>query len=65
MADAVERVTKFRDAALVLAEDLADGSKRMQKAIRGGEYVKARQIAENVQRAARDTKWLMDRLPKD
>lgn len=64
MADGVERETKFRDAALELADDATRTACEMLKQIRKRDYEKAHSLAGSLQRAARDAKWLVRRLPK-
>lgn len=65
MADADSRVTKFRDAGLVLVDDAVDLAARVRKYIRAGKYAAAEESANQLQQAARDVKWLMRRQPKD
>lgn len=65
MADEVGRVVKFRDAALVLADDAVDMAAKLRKCIRGGQYERAEGLAAELQRTARDSKWLMLRQPKE
>lgn len=65
MADAVERTTKFRDAGLVIADEAVELAARLRKNIRGHKFDTAESIATALQKAARDAKWLMRRLPKD
>jgi hypothetical protein len=60
----VGRVTKFRDAALVLADDANQMAKNLSKYVRSGQYEQAEALAAGLQRAARDAKWLMQRQPK-
>jgi hypothetical protein len=64
MADGVERKTKFLEAALVLANDASENSARLRRYIRGGQYDKAEALAGDLQKTARDAKWLIRRLPK-
>ena len=69
MADGVEvagigRVTKFRDAALVLADDAVEAAGKLRRYVRNGNYERAEALAAGLQRAARDAKWLMQRQPK-
>lgn len=64
MADAVERNTKFRDAALVLVDDANLYAAAVRKHIRRGDYEKAESAAAELQRAARDVKLLVRRQPK-
>ena len=65
MSDGVERETKFRDAALVLADDARDAGGKLGKLIRTQQYQKAEALAGQMQRTARDAKWLLRRLPRD
>jgi hypothetical protein len=65
MADGIERATKFQDAALVLVDDARDGVSKLGKLIRTRQYQKAEALAGSLQRAARDAKWLLRRLPRD
>jgi hypothetical protein len=65
MADGIERVAKFRDAALVLTDDANMAAVAVRKHIRRGDYQKAESAAAELQRAARDVKWLMRRQPKN
>lgn len=65
MADGGPGGKVFRDAALVLAEDAAGMAGRLNKYIRSGQYEKAEAVANGLQRTARDTKWLMQRQPKE
>jgi hypothetical protein len=62
--EAAERVTKFRDAALVLCEDAVETARRLKQFVRNGHHVKAEALAADLQRAARDVKWLVRRQPK-
>ena len=64
MADGVEREAKFRDSALVLADDANMGAAKLRRYIRQGQYEKAEALAGELQRTARDAKWLIRRLPK-
>ncbi len=65
MADGVERETKVRDVALLLADDLREQVNKVSKLIRQREYARAHSMSADLQRTARDVKWLMRRLPKD
>jgi hypothetical protein len=60
----VGRETKFRDAALVLADDASEMAAKLRKCVRGGHYERAAELAAGLQLAARDAKWLMRRQPK-
>ena len=60
----VARAVKFRDAALVLADDANQMAKNLSKYVRSGQYERAEALAAGLQRTARDTKWLMQRQPK-
>lgn len=60
-----DRVTKFRDAADVLAEDAVKMAGRLRSRIAEGQYERAEEIAVHLQRAARDVKWLMQRTPRE
>jgi hypothetical protein len=64
MADGVERKAKFLEAALVLANDASQDSARLRRYIREGQYGKAEALAGDLQKTARDAKWLIRRLPK-
>jgi hypothetical protein len=69
MADSRElqqlgRMTKFRDAALVLADDAVEAAVRLRRYVRNGNCERAEALAAGLQRAARDAKWLMQRQPK-
>jgi hypothetical protein len=64
MADAVDRVARFKDAALVLAEDAVDMAAKLERFVRNGNYERAEGLAAGLQRAARDAKWLMQRQPR-
>jgi hypothetical protein len=64
MADGVEREAKFKDAALILAEDVKMLAGKFEKTIRGRQYERAEALAATIQRTARDAKWLMQRLPR-
>ena len=64
MADEAGRSVKFRDAALVLADDANQMAKNLGKYVRSGQYKRAEALAAGLQRTARDTKWLMQRQPK-
>ena len=65
MANVIEREQKFREAALVLAEDAVMMAVTLKKAISHKQYERAAQLAAKVQHTARDAKWLMQRQPKD
>jgi len=58
------RVVKFQNAALVLADDAVEMAQRLRKYVHGGQYERAEGLAANLQRTARDSKWLLHRLPK-
>ena len=64
MADEAGRVTKFRDAALVLAEDAVDLAGKLKRSVNSGNYERAEGLAAGLQRTARDVKWLMARQPR-
>jgi len=61
----VERVAKFKDAALILAGDAVDLAAQVRKSINAGNYERAESAAAELQRAARDTKFIMRRQPRD
>jgi hypothetical protein len=63
-AVSLERVAKFKDAALVLAEDAVDLAAKLRRYVRSGNYERAEGLAAGLQRAARDCKWLMARQPR-
>lgn len=65
MAEMNKRIAKFRDAAAILADDAISLSAKLAKYIDSSDFEKAEAIADGLQRAARDTKWLMRRLPKE
>jgi hypothetical protein len=61
----VVRSAKFRDAALVLADDAVEIAGRLRKCIRSGQWERAEGLAAGLQRTARDSKWLMQRQPRE
>jgi len=61
----ISREAKFRDAALVLADDVAELAGKLRSCIRGRKYERAEGLAAQVRRTARDATWLLQRLPKD
>lgn len=63
MAEGVAREAKFRDAALELADEAHATAARMLKHLRRGNARAAEESAAALQRAARDVKWLVRRLP--
>jgi hypothetical protein len=65
LADTVQREIKFRDAALVLADDAVEIAAKLRKLIRGNKYERAEGLAADLQRTARDSKWLMKRQPRE
>jgi hypothetical protein len=66
MADTVtEREAKFKDAALVLADDAVDMAAKLRNCIRGAHYKRAENLAALLQRTVRDAKWLMQRQPEE
>lgn len=65
MADNLSREAMFQGAALILASDIKDAALKIGKLIRTQQYQKAEALAGQMQRAARDAKWLMRRLPRD
>jgi hypothetical protein len=65
MADSVERTGKFKDAALILADDAVDLAGKLRRYVNSGNYERAGGLAAGLQRAARDVKWLMNRQPRE
>ena len=65
MADAIERVKAFKDAAAVLAEDAVSMATKLRSLVRHGQYERAESLAAGLQRAARDAKWLLQRQPRN
>ena len=61
----LERVAKFKEAALVLAEDAVDLAAKLRRYVKTGKYERAEGLAAGLQRAARDAKWLMQRQPRE
>lgn len=59
-----DRVSKIRDAAEILADDAEKLAAKLRSRISESNYEAAEQIAGNLQRAARDVKWLMQRQPR-
>lgn len=59
-----DRVSKIRAAAEILAEDAEKLAAKLRSRISEANYEAAEQIAGNLQRAARDVKWLMQRQPR-
>lgn len=64
MADAVSRDMKFKDAALVLADDAVEAAVKLRSCIRKGHRETAESLAAGLQRTARDAKWLIARQSK-
>lgn len=64
MADSVERKTKFRDAALVLADDAVEAAIKLRSYIRKGNHEMGEALASGLQKTARDAKWLIVRQSK-
>lgn len=60
MADVQQRTVALRGAAQVLADDAAAISLKLRKQI--GEAGEAEKLAGALQRLARDTKWILQRL---
>lgn len=65
MAEQSDRVGRLRGAAEVLAEDAVKLAAKLRSRINEGEYQRAEDLAADLQRAARDVKWLMQRQPRD
>lgn len=63
--DASERTNRFKEAAVILADDAVQIAGKLRKMINGGEYERAQGLAGTLQRTARDAKWLMQRQPKE
>jgi hypothetical protein len=63
MADA-DRVATFKAAAVVLSEDVKELAFKLRTNVRNGHYERAAGLAAQLQRTARDIKWLMQRQPR-
>jgi hypothetical protein len=61
MADATDRAARITAAAEIIALDGLALSKKLYHHVRLGNHRRALEIAANLQRAARDVKWLMQR----
>ena len=64
MAETQERITAFRNTALVLVDDAVFAVTKLKKLIKSGQYDKAESLSGALQDQARDIKWIMRRLPK-
>jgi hypothetical protein len=66
MADGeVDREVKFRDAALVLADDVAELAGKLRSCVRGKKYERASRLVVALHLTVRDVRWLLRHLPKE